>query len=89
MSNKPETVFTLTYRHRHGVDVGVYRSEAGAINAAHQLAFERSEEWENEEDKERFQAEEDTLEALNIFDDIEMGFCDSESLEILEAQLRD
>jgi len=82
-------VFTLTYSHRHGSDVGVYKSKQGAINAAHGLASERTEEWDDAAGKARFDAEEDYELALDIFDEIEMDRADYESLEISETELRE
>ena len=50
----PEMVYTLTYTHKHGSDVGVYKTRKGAITAALQLATERAEEWDDEEEWEEF-----------------------------------
>jgi hypothetical protein len=85
--NGPEMVFTLTYTHKHGADVGVYKTREGALAAAYGLAFERSEEWDDEEATARFKAEEDKVEALCIFDDVEANWAYSEILEISETEL--
>ena len=82
-------VFTLTYSHRHGSDVGVYKSKQGAVDAAYGLASERTEEWDDAASKALFDAEEDRELALNIFDDVEMDRADYESLEISETELRE
>jgi hypothetical protein len=87
--NGPEKVFTLVYNHRHGSDVGVYKTREAANNAAHQLAYERvNEEWDDEAAKDRFMDEDDACLALDIFDEVEMDRSDYESLEIGETEIR-
>jgi len=96
MADKPDSpvparVFIVTYTHKHGGDVGAYRTREGAINAAHQLAFERvtqEDKWDAE-DVERFQNTEDAEEAIDIFNTVEQDWSYGENLEITEAPLGD
>jgi hypothetical protein len=83
-----DKVYTLTYTHKHGADVGVYKTREGAIDAAHGLADERAEEWDDEEATARFKAEKNKLDALCIFDEVEAEWAYSEILEISETELR-
>jgi len=85
--NGPEQVFTLTYTHKHGSDVGVYRSREGADAAAYGLATERVEEWEDEGQKAKFTAMDDRDEALDYFHEVEMEWAYSENLEVIETVL--
>jgi hypothetical protein len=87
--NGPEMVFTLTYTHKHGADVGVYRSREGAESAAYGLADERAEEWDDKEDTARFKAEENHDLAFDIFQEVEGEMAYGEILEIIETELRD
>jgi hypothetical protein len=79
-------VFTLTYTHKHGSDVGVYRTREGAEDAAYGLALERAEEWDDKEDTARFKAE-DRDGAFDIFQEVEGEMAYGEILEINETEL--
>lgn len=83
-----EIVFTLTYTHKHGSDVGVYRTYKGAADAAYGLASERVEEWDDEEQKAEFAAFGDEEVALDYFHDVEMECSYSEILEITKTELQ-
>jgi hypothetical protein len=81
-----EMVFTLVYTHKHGSDVGVYKTREGAEDAAYGLALERAEEWDDEEDTARFKAE-DRDGAFDIFQEVEGEMAYGEILEINETEL--
>ena len=83
-----ETVFTLTYTHKHGSDVGVYKTYKGAADAAYGLASERVEEWDDEEQKAEFAAFGDEEVALYYFHDVEMECSYGEILEITRTELQ-
>ena len=82
-----DKVFTLTYIHKHGSDVGVYRTREGAEDAAYGLALERAEEWDDKEATARFKAE-DRDGAFDIFQEVEMEMAYGEILEVTETELR-
>lgn len=87
--NGPEKVWTLTYTHKHGSDVGVYKSYEGAFNAAHGLACERVEEWDEEGScRLHFESLEDRDAQLDYFHEIEGEMSYGEILEISETELR-
>ena len=82
-------VWICTYTHKHGTDVGAYRTEAGAWKAAWQLANERVDESWDEEDKARFKVIDNSIEALDLFHDIEGNISYGESFEIHRRPLGD
>lgn len=92
MSEPVQFVFTITYHHRHGTDVSVFRSEAGAQRIAAQLAFDRFQEdmW-SDEDRARFKAldDGDDVGALDLFQEIEDNLHDGETIEIKQTALGD
>ena len=85
----PRTVYVVTYSHKHGLDCCAYRTEAGALNAAIQLACERAGEWDDEEAKAKFEGIEDSEEALAYFHEVEHERAYSEVIEINERPLGD
>lgn len=85
----PEMVFTLTYTHKHGSDVGVYKTREGADAAAYGLACERVEEWDEEGAcRLHFESLEDRDEQMDYFHEIEGEMSCGELLEINETELQ-
>jgi len=82
-------VWICLYTHKHGVDVAPYRTEAGAWKAAWQLANERVDESWDEEDKARFKAIDNSIEALDLFHDVEGNISYGENFEVLRRPLCD
>lgn len=92
--NGPEMVYILTYEHKHGSDVGAYRTREGAVAAAYGLAAARVEEdrWEacdTSSDRAKFEAFDDLEAAVDFFNTAELEWNYSESLEITESKLGD
>jgi hypothetical protein len=84
------TVYVCIYTHKHGIDVGVYRTEEGAYAVAQQLAAERvKQSWEDEEQRVEFQAAATPGDALDVFHDVERDYAYGETIEILARELGD
>lgn len=80
-------VFVCLYTHKHGIDVGVYRTHEAALDAAYCLALERvAETWEDD-DRAKFNDLPDRQAALALFHEVELEWNYSEHLEILERPL--
>ena len=83
-------IYIITYQHKHGLDVGVYKTEKGALKAAHQLAYDQVDgSWDDEDQKKEFLTEEDPALALQIFHEVEGETSYGEVIEIISTTLQD
>ena len=86
MSN--QTVFVISYEHKHGLDLNVCATSARAWEVAHRFASERVEEsWDDTPEIANFKLITGHEEAVGYFNDIEMETCYSENIEVLEKEV--
>lgn len=88
-SPRPAQVYIVTYSHKHGLDCCAYRTEEGALNAAHQLAAERVGDSWDEAERAKFENIEGAAEALGYFHEVELEVSYGECIEINERPLGD
>ena len=83
---KKQTVHVCLYSHKHGVDVGVYKSakalEAGVLN----VMDLRVDEWDPE-DVVKFRKLRSFNNKLGLFRDVEQNVSYGETLELFEREL--
>lgn len=85
-----ETVFVCEYHHKHGCDIGVYRTEKGATDGAHALAAEQvSSAWDDVDTRRFWETTESKghEEAIDLFNELENEVSQGERLEISESEL--
>ena len=83
---KKQTVHVCLYSHKHGVDVGVYKSakalEAGVLN----VMDLRVDEWDPE-DVVKFRKLRSFNNKLGLFRDVEQNVSYGETLELFEREM--
>lgn len=84
---KKQIVHVCVYSHKHGVDVGVYKTPETLESTVADIMAERSLDWDDG-DKAKFNKLRSFSKKLALFHEVEQNISYGETLEIFERELR-